>query len=122
MEWLDDRLRVTIRDNGSGFDPDQAAKPTSLGLLSMRERAAAIGGTLEIASKPGMGTAVIFERPLASDLVTESPATLDARYEEATETVDEETEPVVQAEPGADGHHGSTEPREAIDLRGVRTA
>src|SRR5262249_19670904 len=35
MEWLDDRLRVTIRDNGSGFDPEQAPSPTSLGLLSM---------------------------------------------------------------------------------------
>lgn len=72
MEWLDDRLRVTIRDNGSGFDPDQAANPTSLGLLSMRERAAAIGGTLEILSKPGTGTLVIVERPLTSDLGSEA--------------------------------------------------
>jgi signal transduction histidine kinase len=71
MEWLDDRLRVTIRDNGSGFDPEQAASPTSLGLLSMRERAAAIGGTLEIASRPGMGTAIVFERTLTFDLVTD---------------------------------------------------
>jgi signal transduction histidine kinase len=81
MEWLDDRLRVTIRDNGSGFDPEQAARPTSLGLLSMRERAAAIGGTLEIASKPGMGTAIVLERPLASALVAErlgEPAESDA--------------------------------------------
>jgi signal transduction histidine kinase len=122
MEWLDDRLRVTIRDNGSGFDPEQAANPTSLGLLSMRERAAAIGGTLEIASKPGMGTAVIFERPLASDLVTEPPAAADARDEEAAETVDDVTEPTMHAEPGADGHHGSIEPRGTIDLQGVRTA
>jgi len=71
MEWLDDRLRVTIRDNGSGFDPEQATNPSSLGLLSMRERAAAIGGTLEIASRPGTGTAVIFERILSGDLVTD---------------------------------------------------
>ena len=72
MEWLDDRLRVTIRDNGSGFDPDHAASPTSLGLLSMRERAGAIGATLEIASRPGAGTAIILERPTGDDLVTES--------------------------------------------------
>jgi two-component system sensor histidine kinase UhpB len=70
MEWLDDRLRVTIRDNGSGFDPEQSSSPTSLGLLSMRERAAAIGATLDIASRPGAGTAIIIERPLAEDLVT----------------------------------------------------
>lgn len=72
MEWLEDRLRVAIGDNGSGFDPDQATSPTSLGLLSMRERAAAIGGTLEIVSKPAAGTLVIFERPLASELVAET--------------------------------------------------
>jgi signal transduction histidine kinase len=78
MEWLDDRLRVTIHDNGSGFDPEQAAKPTSLGLLSMRERATAIGGTLEIASRPGTGTAVIFERPLGGDLVADATAAENA--------------------------------------------
>jgi hypothetical protein len=91
MEWLDDRLRVTIRDNGSGFDPDQAANPTSLGLLSMRERAAAIGGTLEIVSKPGMGTLVIVERPLTSDLGTE-PAGTDGDTGDAGPT-DEPPEP-----------------------------
>jgi len=72
MEWLDDRLRVTIRDNGSGFDPEQAPSPTSLGLLSMRERAAAIGATLDIASRLGTGTAIILERPIGDDLVTEA--------------------------------------------------
>jgi signal transduction histidine kinase len=84
MEWLDDRLRVTIRDNGSGFDPDQAPSPTSLGLLSMRERAAAIGATLEIASRPGSGTAIIIERPLSDDLVTE-PAPDTAPVDEPAE-------------------------------------
>ncbi len=72
LEWLDDLLRVTIRDNGSGFDPEQAARPTSLGLLSMHERAAAIGAKLEISSRPGGGTAVILERPLDTELVVES--------------------------------------------------
>lgn len=82
MEWLDDRLRVTIRDNGSGFDPEQSSSPTSLGLLSMRERAAAIGATLEIASRPGSGTAIIIERPLAEDLVTVSlPLDADPLFE-----------------------------------------
>lgn len=84
MEWLDDRLRVTIRDNGSGFDPEQAASPTSLGLLSMRERAAAIGATLEIASRPGAGTAIILERPTGDDLVTE-PRADEAPVEAAQE-------------------------------------
>jgi signal transduction histidine kinase len=72
LEWMDDVLRVTIRDNGSGFDPEHAARPTSLGLLSMHERAAAIGAKLEISSRPGGGTAVILERPLDTELVLES--------------------------------------------------
>ncbi|MFL5758249.1 MAG: ATP-binding protein [Thermomicrobiales bacterium] len=68
LEAADDLLRVTIRDNGSGFDIEQEARPASLGLLSMRERAAAIGARLEIASRPGDGTVVILERPIHGDL------------------------------------------------------
>jgi two-component system sensor histidine kinase UhpB len=109
MEWLDDRLRVTIRDNGSGFDPEQATSPTSLGLLSMRERAAAIGGTLEIASKPGMGTAIIFERPLASDLVTE------------TAPADGMTGEEVEVGPSESGEAMETELNEPAEIHGVRS-
>ena len=65
FETPGDRLRVTIRDNGAGFNPERAMRPTSLGLLSMRERAAAIGATLEIVSAAGLGTAVVLERPLS---------------------------------------------------------
>jgi signal transduction histidine kinase len=62
LESTEDLLRLTIRDNGSGFDPETSIRPTSLGLLSMRERAAAIGATLTIVSRPGGGTAIILER------------------------------------------------------------
>lgn len=62
LESTDDLLRVTIRDNGSGFDPATAVRPTSLGLLSMRERAAAISATFTIVSRPGGGTAIVLER------------------------------------------------------------
>ncbi len=67
-----DLLRVVVRDNGSGFDPDRAQGPTSLGILSMRERAAAIGATFEIASRAGGGTVLVIERPDA-DAVTPEP-------------------------------------------------
>lgn len=62
MEYVNQLLRVTIRDNGAGFDPLSARRPTSLGLLSMRERAAAIGADFEILSRPGGGTVIIVER------------------------------------------------------------
>jgi len=55
------RLRAEIRDDGRGFDT--ANVPMSLGLLSMRQRARAVGGTLVILSSPGHGTQVIFEVP-----------------------------------------------------------
>jgi signal transduction histidine kinase len=48
---------VEIRDDGLGFDAG-ADFPGHLGLRSMRERAARIGGTLEVSSSPGSGTTV----------------------------------------------------------------
>ena len=62
IEQSADWLRVTIRDNGAGFNPELAQRPTALGLLSMRERAAAIGAAFSIASRPGDGTTVTIER------------------------------------------------------------
>jgi signal transduction histidine kinase len=46
---------LEVCDDGVGFDPG-AAFPGHLGLESMRERAARLGGTVEIASAPGRGT------------------------------------------------------------------
>ena len=70
FETSDDALRVTIRDNGAGFNPQLATRPTALGLLSMRERAAAIGATFSVMSRPGDGTTVTIERRLEPELTT----------------------------------------------------
>lgn len=51
-------LSLSIEDDGIGFDPTKAEKPTSTGLLSMRERAAAHGGTLVVDRPRGRGTRV----------------------------------------------------------------
>jgi signal transduction histidine kinase len=50
-------LTVEIRDDGVGFRNERRA-PTSLGVLGMRERAAALGGDLSIKSVAGKGTVV----------------------------------------------------------------
>lgn len=71
IEFKDDGLRVTIRDNGVGFDPETARRPTSLGIFSMRERAAAIGASLSIVSRPGGGTAVILERAETGNVMSD---------------------------------------------------
>jgi signal transduction histidine kinase len=54
------RVVLEVSDDGTGFDPALAAAAASggLGLASMRERAAAVGGTLRITSEPGAGTKV----------------------------------------------------------------
>jgi signal transduction histidine kinase len=70
FETSDDALRVTIRDNGAGFNPQLATRPTALGLLSMRERAEAIGATFSVMSRPGDGTTVTIERRLEPELTT----------------------------------------------------
>lgn len=52
-----DELHVMIDDDGKGFAPE-TIPATSNGLANMRQRLAAIGGTLEIKSQPGQGTRI----------------------------------------------------------------
>ena len=59
------RLALTVRDDGVGFDPAaRAVRSRRLGLTSMRERAHALGGGLVVESTPGGGTTVRLEVPL----------------------------------------------------------
>ena len=56
-----------VTDDGGGFDLVKAARRAkSVGLLSMRERAELIGGSLQIQSTPGKGTAVTLLLPATS--------------------------------------------------------
>ena len=58
-----DELRATVVDDGRGFDP-AVGRRGGTGLLSMRERAALLGGTLGLTSMPGRGTHVDLRVPL----------------------------------------------------------
>lgn len=51
-------LQIRVVDDGVGFEPAHAAPAGSFGLVSMRERAAAIGADLTLRSRPGQGTEV----------------------------------------------------------------
>ncbi len=75
IEYRENELRASVRDNGSGFDLESAGRTMSLGLLSMRERAAAIGADLDIVSRTGAGTIVVLRRPWENDLVRSAPET-----------------------------------------------
>jgi two-component system CheB/CheR fusion protein len=63
-------ITLVIEDDGIGFDPaatDKADKPlTGIGLIGMRERAALLGGTLQVESTPGKGTAIYLRYPLTA--------------------------------------------------------
>jgi signal transduction histidine kinase len=50
--------RLAVFDDGVGFDPARVASIGRLGLISMRERAEAIGASLAVRSVPGEGTTV----------------------------------------------------------------
>lgn len=64
------RLRMIISDDGKGFDVgeqyDRSIRGESAGLLNMQERAALIGGRLELRSSPG-GTRLLLDMPLELD-------------------------------------------------------
>jgi signal transduction histidine kinase len=56
-------LRLTVVDDGCGFDPSQDF-PGHIGLHSMPERAAKLGGHVAVDSSPGAGARVVAEIPL----------------------------------------------------------
>ncbi len=58
-------LTLTISDAGRGFDPDSTKG--GLGLVSIKERVMAAGGSLTIKTRPGDGTRVLVRMPLEED-------------------------------------------------------
>jgi signal transduction histidine kinase len=70
-----DELVVTIQDDGCGFEAQSAQKLMAdghLGLAGMRERAALLGGSLLIESKPDAGTLVRARLPIPTESPTRS--------------------------------------------------
>ncbi len=57
--------RITICDNGDGFDPAAAPAATHYGLAVMAERAESVGGALHVAAAPGQGVQITLTVPLA---------------------------------------------------------
>ena len=63
LEYLNRRLRLTIKDDGVGIIPGktdpQPAGRRSFGLVGMRERVELLGGTFQVVSSPEKGTEII---------------------------------------------------------------
>lgn len=62
-------LTLEIRDNGRGMGPNDLAKERSFGIRGLHERAATVGGWVDLASPPGGGTSLILTVPLAQDAI-----------------------------------------------------
>jgi signal transduction histidine kinase len=58
-------LRLSVSDNGNGFDVDEAKKKKRLGLISIGERLRLVNGKLSIRSRPRQGTQIDILVPLA---------------------------------------------------------
>ena len=58
LRQVDGGLFLTVRDDGTGFEPESLAKGRHLGLASMRERVRLVNGTLDVESAPGRGTTI----------------------------------------------------------------
>lgn len=66
LDMGEDRVRVSVDDNGKGFDPDVVQQGNSLGLKLIRERAEMLGGNFEVDSSVGRGARVSFSVPARS--------------------------------------------------------
>ena len=51
-------IKVTVQDDGQGFDTDQVREPHGFGLLGMQERMLAIRGEFQLDSHPGKGCTI----------------------------------------------------------------
>lgn len=76
VQARDGELRLSIRDDGVGFDVtaarERALAGASLGLLGMQERVELVGGIWEIHSQPGGGTSIEVRLPVLVDGASET--------------------------------------------------
>ena len=56
LSYMENEVALDVRDDGVGFDP--ASNGQGFGLVAMRQRIAALSGTLQVESEPGNGTAI----------------------------------------------------------------
>jgi len=62
----DEALHIEVQDDGEGFDPAVASE--GIGIIGMRERVHALGGSIRVHSRPGEGTLVAITLPLGAQL------------------------------------------------------
>jgi signal transduction histidine kinase len=58
LELNEGKIKLTVQDDGIGFNPDKNGKSGHFGLTGIKERAKLVGGELNISSQPGNGTTI----------------------------------------------------------------
>ncbi len=66
LQARDGTLRMTISDQGNGFDVEKARRNSGLGLVSMEERVRLMRGIFKIHSQSGAGTEIVVEAPIGA--------------------------------------------------------
>jgi len=84
LAFADDAVRLTVQDDGCGFDPDEALRPEperrrAWGLLGIQERVALVGGTCQIMSQPGAGAMIQVSIPVTDKGVADVKDQTDPR-------------------------------------------
>jgi len=64
LKKMENQVTLIVSDNGLGITPDRINDPHSLGLIGLRERVYARGGTIQIRGIPHRGTKIAVEIPL----------------------------------------------------------
>ena len=64
LEYNEDKVRLSVTDDGRGFRLQEATPSGHFGLLDMRERADSMGCVLQIESEPDCGTKIVVEIPV----------------------------------------------------------
>lgn len=62
LEWISKFINIVVKDDGIGFNQEEV-KPSSFGLIGLAERVELINGIMEIKSKEGQGTIIMFKIP-----------------------------------------------------------
>jgi two-component system sensor histidine kinase DegS len=62
-------LRVSLEDNGKGFDVDKVEEKGGMGLKVIKDRVQMLGGTMEVHSTIGHGAHILFQLPATNAAV-----------------------------------------------------
>ncbi|MBC8509228.1 MAG: hypothetical protein H8D34_30615, partial [Chloroflexi bacterium] len=62
----ENNIKVTIDDNGKGFDVDEVFKGSGISIKAIKDRIEMLGGFMDVESTPGKGGYFVFQIPVGA--------------------------------------------------------